>query len=119
MRARREAELAKKLLIHLVTSRLGNKPRIALKLHLHVTDTDLVQPDTGRKKEAQKAAHQAPSRRRSREALLERQEWHESRATDQEFPACAACRDIEPHATHKQSGEDRIRTCGPVTRSPI
>ena len=40
MRASRETELAKLYPIHVVTSWLGNTPRIALKHYLQVTDTD-------------------------------------------------------------------------------
>ena len=40
MRASRETELAKEYPIHVVTSWLGNTPRIALKHYLQVTDAD-------------------------------------------------------------------------------
>jgi hypothetical protein len=43
LRASRETELAKEYPIHVVTSWLGNTPRIALKHYLQVTDADFDQ----------------------------------------------------------------------------
>ena len=58
MRASRETELAKEYPIHVVTSWLGNTPRIALKHYLQVTDADFERAAGVTGKAAQNAAHE-------------------------------------------------------------
>ena len=56
MRASRETELAAEHPIHVVTAWLGNKPRIAMKHYLQVTDTDF---ERALKDGAKKGAHRS------------------------------------------------------------
>jgi integrase len=119
MRASRETELAKEYPIHVVTSWLGNTPRIALKHYLQVTDadfdraaevTDVGGAESGARS-AQKAAQHAHAGNR--------RDSHEGGATPLDHTTSATSCDTTLVTAKLLSGEDRIRTCGPVTRSPI
>ena len=115
MRATRETELASDYPIHVVTAWLGNTPRIALKHYLQVTDADFERAAKGGAESgarvAQNAAQQAHAGSRT--------DSQETKETPDVSRAYAnACGDVRECAK-SFSGEDRIRTCGPVTRSRI
>ena len=105
MRASRETELANEYPIHVVTTWLGNTPRIAMKHYLQVTDTDFERASRGGAKSgaqvAQKAAQQvhAASRTPSQKTT---QTPEVSRAY------ATTCDEGRVSAT-SASGEDRIR----------
>jgi len=115
MRASRETELAKEYPIHVVTAWLGNTPRIALKHYLQVTDADFEQaaeaPEKGGAESAQNAAQ--PGR------AAKGGESHKLSATPIGCATSATPYDSQLVSTKALSGEDRIRTCGPVTRSRV
>ncbi len=112
MRASRETELAKEHPIHVVTSWLGNSPRIALKHYLQVTDTDFeraaeVVGDGGAEAgapSAQNAAQRAHAG--SRGESLKKQK------APTPVGASATRREPRRDTAQTSSGEDRIRTCG-------
>ena len=115
LRASRQTELAKEYPIHVVTAWLGNTPRIALKHYLQVTDADFERACRGGAENGARAAQN------------EAQQAHAANRTDSQEPtqplvksgAYAMSCDSERAMTIVLSGEDRIRTCGPVSRSPI
>jgi len=119
MRASRETELAKEYPIHVVTAWLGNTPRIALKHYLQVTDDDFERAaEVSNEGDAESGARSAQNAAQHRFAR-NRQESHEEHATLVMHAAYATSCDPQLDAAKLSSGEDRIRTCGPVTRSPI
>lgn len=115
MRASRETELAKEYPIHVVTAWLGNTPRIALKHYLQVTDSDFARAAEGGAesgaRSAQNAAQQAHAENCSESQV--------SSANAAESVTFATSCESQLLAAKGLSGEDRIRTCGPVTRSRI
>jgi len=116
MRASRETELAQKYPVHVVTSWLGNTPRIAMKHYLMVTDADFQRAtqESGAESGAQRAQNAAQSGR-----AANRCDSQESDVTPLQCATFAIPRETQLVATKGLSGEDRIRTCGPVSRSPI
>lgn len=119
LRASRETELAKKFPIHVVTSWLGNTPRVALKHYLQVTDADFAQAADPAKADGSESGAQRAQNAAQSEHAANRHESHELNATPNESAVCATSGETRHLGTKVQSGEDRIRTCGPVTRSPI
>jgi len=119
MRASRETELAKEYPIHAVTAWLGNTPRIALKHYLQVTDVDFQRAAEGLvgsgaesgARSAQNAAQQAHAENCTDSQV--------SSANPAECVTFATSCESQLLAEKELSGEDRIRTCGPVTRSRI
>jgi integrase len=114
MRSSRETELARDYPIHVVTQWLGNTPRIALKHYLQVTDADFDRASESQESQsakngalrAQKAAQ--PGRASSRIQSQGQSATHCGRTTS------ANQRRSLRNAAKSASGEDRIRTCGPV-----
>ena len=101
--------------LHVVTNWLGNTPRIALRHYLQVTDADFAQAarrgaECGAQV-AQNAAQQAHAARRTHS-----QETTKAPAVTRAY--ATRCDDGREDA-RPSSGEDRIRTCGPVARSRI
>jgi len=115
MRASRETELAKEYPIHVVTAWLGNTPRIAMKHYLQVTDSDFERAAEGGAESGARSAQNAAQPGRAAKGG----ESQAKGATPVEYAAFAIPDDTQLVATKGLSGEDRIRTCGPVTRSPI
>ncbi len=119
MRASRETELAAEHPIHVVTAWLGNTPRIAMKHYLTVTDADF---ERASQDGAESGAHRADTGRKIRRSTnthLARTDSQETtQAPDVSRAYANGCDSGRLNAT-KSSGEDRIRTCGPVTRSRI
>ena len=115
LRASRETELAHDYPLHVVTNWLGNTPRIALRHYLQVTDADFAQAarrgaECGAQV-AQNAAQQAHAARRTHS-----QETTKAPAATRAY--ATGC-DTGRESATASSGEDRIRTCGPVARSRI
>ncbi len=122
LRASRETELARDYPIHVVTTWLGNTPRVALKHYLQVTDADFARasgdPEQGGAKSgaesgaksgarsAQKAAQQA--RAANRVDSQKNAQVSDAPTTCARFPA------IYGNSEQTFSGDDRIRTCGRV-----
>ena len=119
MRASRETELAKEYPIHVVTSWLGNTPRIALKHYLQVTDTDFERAaevtNEGGAESGARSAHNAAQPGRAAKGG----DSHEPSATPVGCATFATSGESKLITAQVFSGEDRIRTCGPVTRSPV
>ena len=111
MRASRETELAKDYPIHVVTAWLGNTPRIAMKHYLQVTDDDFERAAQGGAQVAQNAAQHAHVSLRTHS-----QETTKAPAATRAY--ANGC-DTGRESATASSGEDRIRTCGPVARSRI
>ncbi len=119
MRASRETELAKEYPIHVVTAWLGNTPRIALKHYLQVTDADFERAaEVAEKSGAESGAPSAQNAAQPGRAT-NGGESHESSVTPVGCATFAIPSESELITAQVFSGEDRIRTCGPVTRSPI
>ena len=114
MRASRETELAKEYPIHVVTSWLGNTPRIALKHYLQVTDADFekvaVTPEQGGVESGARSAQNAAQSGRATKGG----ESHERRATPVRCATFAIPCESQLLTAKGLSGEDRIRTCGTV-----
>jgi len=114
MRASRETELARKYPIHVVTSWLGNTPRIVLKHYLQVTDADF--------ERAAEVADQcdaecgAPSAQNAaqRAHAANRRDSHEGRSNPSQCATFATPCKSQLITAKGLSGEDRIRTCGRV-----
>ena len=111
MRASRETELAKDYPIHVVTAWSGNTPRIAMKHYLQVTDDDFERAAQGGAQVAQNAAQHAHVSLRTHS-----QETTKAPAATRAY--ANGC-DTGRESATASSGEDRIRTCGPVARSRI
>jgi integrase len=119
MRGSRETELAKEYPIHVVTSWLGNTPRIALKHYLQVTDADFeraaeLSEKGGAESGARSAQNAAQPGRAGKGG-----ESHEPSATPVGIATFAIPNVTQLFATKGLSGEDRIRTCGTVSRTPV
>ena len=116
MRASRETELAKEYPIHVVTAWLGNTPRIAMKHYLQVTDADFERAAQDGAESGARAAHKcgAAGARRQSHVFARR-----SDVTPSSVPFLRLSCETQPLVAKGLSGEDRIRTCGPVSRSPI
>jgi integrase len=103
LRASRETELAREFPLHVVTSWLGNSPKIAVRHYLMVTENDF-----------ERAAKSA--------AAPVSTEPHQ-----QETPADSTCDkaeftgvcDVVQFSAPSTNGEDRIRTCGRLAPTPI
>jgi hypothetical protein len=119
MRASRETELAKQCPIHVVTAWLGNTPRIALKHYLQVTDADFEQaakaPEKGGVESGARSAQNAAQPGRAARSG-DSQKWN---TNPLHRDSSAISRESQPLLAKGFSGEDRIRTCGPVTRSRV
>ncbi len=115
LRASRETELAQDHPLHVVTSWLGNSPRIALKHYLQVTDADFERASQGGAESGARAAHFQAQHAHAGS----RQKTQESGATPGERAAFATSCDTQLVATKALNGEDRIRTCGGVAPSRI
>ncbi|MEX2138897.1 MAG: site-specific integrase [Pirellulales bacterium] len=102
-RASRETELAKDYPIHVVTSWLGNTPRIALKHYLQVTDADFERAAASAESGALSAQNAAQPGRAAKSG-----ESHESGATPVRCASYAASHDIQPISAQTFRGEDRI-----------
>jgi integrase len=119
MRASRETELAADYPIHVVTAWLGNTPRIAMKHYLQVTDADFERASQDGAKEGAKYGALRAQNRAQREHAPHRTDSQETtKAPDVSRAYAKSCDPKRVNAT-KSSGEDRIRTCGPITRSRI
>lgn len=114
MRASRETELAKEYPIHVVTSWLGNTPRIALKHYLQVTDADFERAaEASEKGGAESGARSAQNAAQPGRAA-KGGESHEPSATPVGCATFAIPDETQPFTAQVFSGEDRIRTCGRV-----
>jgi hypothetical protein len=123
LRASRETELAQEYPVHVVTSWLGNTPRIAMKHYLMTTESDFT-------KAAGKASEKAVQ---NPVQLGDNSGVKSGAATCRNSPQVPALNNVShciamAYANDCDflldtakiiSGEDRIRTCGPVSRSPI
>jgi len=117
VRAARETELLDQHPIHTVTYWLGNSPRIALKHYARVRqdDWDRASGQQGGAKSGALVAQntaQHPSAPSTHQVAAHKKTLDESRVY-------ANSRDTVRRSAQMSSGEDRIRTCGPVTRSRI
>ena len=114
LRASRETELAAEYPIHVVTAWLGNTPKIALKHYLMATDSDFQKavqnPVQLTTKTVQNAVQQPSAGRRT---------TPQNDTSPCNTRACAVQCDSVRFPAGIISGEDRIRTCGPVSRSRI
>ena len=119
MRASRETELAADYPIHVVTAWLGNTPHIALKHYLQVTDADFEKASKGGAGQgAENGALRAQNRAQHEHAPIRTDSQETTKAPDVSRAYAKSC-DPQRANARKSSGEDRIRTCGPVTRSRI
>jgi hypothetical protein len=115
LRASRETELAKEYPIHVVTAWLGNTPRIAMKHYLQVTDADFERASqSGAENGAQVA--QNPAQHAHAGHRTHSQETTQAPDVPRAY---ASCGNTVRDGAKTSSGEDRIRTCGPVARSRI
>jgi len=114
MRASRETELAKEYPIHVVTSWLGNTPRIALKHYLQVTDADFEKAaEVSEKGGAESGALSAQNAAQRAHAARSR-DSHEPTATPVGYATFATSCEPQLLTATGLSGEDRIRTCGRI-----
>lgn len=114
LRASRETELAKEYPIHVVTSWLGNTPRIALKHYLQVTDADFERAaEVSEKGGAECGALEAQNAAQSGRAANGGKS-HEPSATPDRCATFAIPDESQLITAKGLSGEDRIRTCGTV-----
>ena len=119
LRATRETELVKDHPIHVVTAWLGNTPRIALKHYLQVTDADFERAAEATKEGGAESGARSAQNAAQPGRATNGGESHESSATPLECAAFATPDETQLVATKGLSGEDRIRTCGSLTRSRI
>lgn len=124
MRASRETELAKDYPLHVVTSWLGNTPRIAMKHYLQVTDEDFERaglagqsgaPD--RQGGAQNGAQAAHNRAQQPAAPFGSASNPAAVNKDAASTSARSSGGVQGSANpckSRKSGEDRIRTCGRV-----
>jgi integrase len=118
MRASRETELAADYPLHVVTAWLGNTPRIALKHYLQVTDADFEKAAQGGAKSGALIGKAAQNAAQHTHATDRTNPQETTQAPDTSRAYAKSCDPKRDNAT-KSSGEDRIRTCGPITRSRI
>ena len=97
MRGSRETDLAKEYPLHIVTTWLGNTPRIAFKHYLMVPDAEFA-----------RAAESGAANGRSKP----RRPARIKKAPDESGAFAESCNPLRDTA-QTNSGEDRIRTCGP------
>ena len=126
LRASRETELAREFPLHVVTSWLGNTPRIAMKHYLMTTEDDFARaiggPVEKADKAVQKSTHATAIWGEIRSAAACRSESQE--VARNEISPCDTrayanpCKVVRRPAKNI-SGEDRIRTCGGLTPSRI
>ncbi len=122
MRASRETELAKDYPIHVVTTWLGNTPRIALKHYLQVTDADFERAagmDQDAKAGGAECGAQAARNAAQQTRAGKSGELHELSATLTKCATSAIPSDTQLLSAKGLNGEDRIRTCGTVSRTPV
>jgi integrase len=103
LRGSRETELAKDFPLHVVTSWLGNTPKIAMKHYLMTTDADF-------ERAAKSAAADVSKPSQDAETLA---------GPSNESAGFAGVCDSVPHVAQVSNGEDRIRTCGRLAPTPI
>ena len=115
LRASRETELAQTFPLHVVTAWLGNTPRIALKHYLQVTDADFAKASVGGAESGAVAVQKAVQQPA---ASFSTDSQSSAELPDVERVIAAAC-DTMLDGALLQNGEDRIRTCGPVSRSRV
>ena len=126
LRASRETELAKEFPLHVVTSWLGNTPRIAMKYYLMTTEYDFAKA-TGRPvekadREVQKSTYATAIWGEIRGAATCRND--SQKVARNEISPCDTRAYANPCKVVRRpakiiSGEDRIRTCGGLTPSRI
>ncbi len=123
LRASRETELAAEYPVHVVTAWLGNTPKIAMKHYLMTTESDFSKA-MGRlvEKAVQNPVQSSDNSGAKRGAAACRSESQE--VARNEISPCDTRAYAIPCKVLRRpakiiSGEDRIRTCGPVSRSPI
>ncbi|MFO0897981.1 MAG: site-specific integrase [Pirellulales bacterium] len=114
LRASRETELAADYPIHVVTSWLGNTPRIALKHYLQVTDTDYDRANARTEERGAECGALAAQNAAQQAHAENRRESPEPSQTPSEFGTCGTFSEGVREFAEAPSGEDRIRTCGPV-----
>ena len=123
LRASRETELAAVYPIHVVTAWLGNTPKIAMKHYLMATEADFAKA-AGRavEKAAQNPAQLSDDSGTKSGTATVGKAWQDIAnfaTTHCEETVYAIICDALQRSAKLISGEDRIRTCGPVSRSPI
>jgi integrase len=123
LRASRETELAAEYPVHVVTAWLGNTPKIAMKHYLMTTESDFSKA-MGRlvEKAVQnpvQSNHNSGAKSGAAACRSDSQEVAENDISRCETTAYAKSCDDLPRPAKIISGEDRIRTCGPVTQSRI
>lgn len=110
MRASRETELAKEYPLHVVTAWLGNTPRIAMRHYLQVVEADFEKAQ----KSGANSGVQAVQKAVQRPSAAIREQPQENETTPCDTRGCTKAYDGLPGLTGIISGEDRIRTCGPL-----
>jgi len=115
LRSSRETELIQRHPIHTVTRWMGNSPRIAMKHYLQVRDTDF---DLAVKGAAESGAVALQKAVQHSHALNRTEAQELTKPPAEQGVYAAGCATVQDGA-NCQSGEDRIRTCGPVSRSRI
>ena len=123
LRASRETELAREYPIHVVTFWLGNTPRIAMKHYLMATEEDFSKA-MGRmvEKAVQNQVQFSDNSGAKSGAATCRDDSQDLALNDIsrcETTAYASACEFLPMPAKYISGEDRIRTCGPVSRSSV
>ncbi len=109
LRASRETELAGEYPLHVVTSWLGNTPRIAMRHYLQVTDSDFERAARGDEKSgAESGAVLSQFAAQPASATI----CHHTQETAKALVS-KGFRPIPASVGGIISGEDRIRTCGP------
>ena len=119
MRASRQTELEREHPLHVVCSWLGNTPRIAERHYLQVRPEDFDRAVKGGARigavDAEKGAQNQAQRMHADQRNVARNEPQPVGESADNAPVRAIPRLIAINT----SGEDRIRTCGPVSRSRI
>ena len=119
LRASRETELAGTYALHLVTAWLGNTPKIALKHYLMPTEADFSRAVGRLVDKAVQNPVQFGADSGAATACKDVQTLARNDISPSKTGAYARLCDDLPTPAKYISGEDRIRTCGPVSRSPI
>ena len=114
-RASRETELAREHPLHVVTKWLGNTPRIAMKHYLQVTNEDFSKAAGN----TVASAAQSAAKSAAAPACTLAHPTPETTKAPASARAYATGCSTMLHGANTPSGEDRIRTCGPVTRTRI
>lgn len=114
LRGSRETELAKEYPLHVVTSWMGNTPRIAMKHYLMTTDADFDRAAASTSEcSAESGAQMAQNAAQQAHAEI-RDDSHKKKQAPDVSRACAIFPDVFGDTEQTFSGEDRIRTCGRV-----